>query len=171
MLYPILALGAVLMGPASAAEPVALGGPARALSLPAANLDGEKVVLHDYVGLRAPEPRSAVVLHFYTGSAGAQTLLALGKIARASNDVQVIAVTRDRRGVGAVASEVARKGVTFPVLFDEHGVVFERYAVTDGPLTLVIDADGDIASIGAESDPDALAQGIEEALAGLTADK
>lgn len=49
----------------------------------------------------------------------------------------------DRRADGLAL--VARTGVTFPVAFDENGLVAERYGLGGLPVTLFVDARGMIA--------------------------
>lgn len=151
MLYPILLITAAL-----AVDPrLSIGGPARAFSLPAVNADvatktvgSSSVSLHDLVGLDAPKAQKAVVLHFFELGAGDHVLGGLSKLDQTRDDVVVIGVLSDPRGLSSVTSWVTGKALAFPVVFDEHRIVFERYGVTTSPLTVVVDGQGDVHAIG-----------------------
>lgn len=157
MLYPILALGAALAAPPQPTVPV--GGPALAFSLPAANptvarqiAGGEQVSLHDLTGLGAPHAHDVVIVHFFQRGAGDDVLADLSRLDSANDRVVVLGVMADPRGLSAITSWVAAQSLAFPVLFDEYQVVFDRYGAGSGPLTLVIDAEGQVRAMGQPKD-------------------
>lgn len=153
MLYPILALGAALAAEPAAGVPV--GAAARAFSLPAINTSvaidvagTDDVSLFDFTGLGAPRAQAAVVVHFFEKAAGDEVLAGLSALDVAHNDVQVIGVMSDPRGLSSVSAWVVKQDLAFPVLFDEHRVVFGRYGIKEPPVTLVIDGDGYVHAVG-----------------------
>lgn len=174
MLYPILAFGAALA--ATPLAPVPLGGAARAFSLPAVNADvarsvagDDEVALHEFTGLGAPRAQAAVILHFFERGAGDQVLADLARVDQGHDDVVVIGVMADPRGLSAVTTWVAGQDLSFPVLFDEHRIVFGRYGVQDSPVTLVIDGEGTVQAIGRPMD-DSFGADLDKVLAPLLAD-
>lgn len=169
MLPSFLATCILTVAAASAGEPVALGGPAHAFSLPSLTDPATQIELHDFTGVGAPEPHPAVVVHFFSPRAGDQELDALNAFARKHKDVQVLAVYYDPRGVEAGAERLKGMGLGFPVLADEHGVVFSRYGVDRAPLTLVIDADGRVYAGGQPAEA-SFAADLEQTVGRLLAD-
>lgn len=152
MLYPILLLASAFAGDPTR---VAIGGPARTFALPAVNADlamrttgSATVRLHDLVGPGATRPQKAVILHFFEQGAGDHVTGQLSKLDAERSDLVVVGILSDPRGLSSVSNWVAAKGIGFPVLFDEHGVVFERYGVDKAPLTMLVDADGRVQAIG-----------------------
>ncbi|RME20206.1 MAG: TlpA family protein disulfide reductase [Deltaproteobacteria bacterium] len=147
MLPLLLATGIALAG-----IPVELGAPARAFSLPVLNVDdhaqNNRVSLYDYTGVGAPDPHEAVVLFFFEPGAGDALLPDLDRFARKHDDVAVLGVLSDSRGTNAATSLVRAAAPGFPVLYDQHRVVFRRYDVAEVPLTFIIDADGYVHAAG-----------------------
>jgi len=171
MLYPILALSAAM----AASPPVTIGGPARAFTLPAINeevvrkVDGSaKVSLFDFAGVGAPHPQKAVVVHFFERGAGDDVLSVLSALDRKHDDIMVIGVTTDPGGLAAITTSISQQGLDFPVLFDEYRTVFGRYGIDRAPITLVIDADGDVTAVGRPG-ADAFQADLEQVLAPLLA--
>lgn len=137
MLPLILAVGL-----AQAGEPVSLGGPAWAFALPSIGESGRQLALHDFTGVGAPDPFAGVVVHFFMPGAGDELVDELSAFARDHKDVKVLGIIYDPRGASAAASKVRALRPEFPVLSDEHGIVFSRYGLERAPFTLVVDGDG-----------------------------
>jgi hypothetical protein len=157
MLYPILALGAALA--AAPLPTIPVGGPALAFSLPAANPDvarrvagEERVSLHQFTGVGAPKPQDVVILHFFQRGEGDDVLADLSRLDSGSDRVVVLGVMADPRGLSSVTPWVSAQSLSFPVLYDEYAVVFGRYGAGSGPLTLVIDAEGQVRAVGQPKD-------------------
>ncbi len=171
MLYPILLLGAAL----ASGPRLSIGAPARGFALPAVNADvaiksvgSATVKLHDLVGLDAPRAQKAVVLHFFEVGAGDHVLGGLSRLDQTREDITVIGVLSDVRGLSSVNTWVTGKDLAFPVVFDEHRVVFQRYAVDSSPLTVVVDGQGNVHAIGT-TQGDAFQAELEAVLASIQA--
>ncbi|MCK6502304.1 TlpA family protein disulfide reductase [Myxococcota bacterium] len=171
MLYPILALGAALA--AAPLPTIPVGGPALAFTLPAANPDvarrvagGEQVSLHDFTGVGAPRAQDVVVVHFFQRGAGDDVLADLSRLDGSSDRVLVLGVMADPRGLAAVTPWISAQALSFPVLYDEYAVVFGRYGAGSGPLTLVIDGEGQVRAMGQPTDG-AFSSDLNKLVAGL----
>ncbi len=168
MLPLLLAAGIAIAG-----TPVELGAPARAFSLPALNADStasaDRVSLYDYTGIGAPDPHKAVVVYFFEPGAGDDLLPDLDRFARKHGDVAFVGVLSDSRGTNAALGLVNDSAPSFPVLFDQHRVVFSRYDVTDVPLTFIIDADGYVHAAG-KPRVDSFSRDLDAVLAPLLED-
>ncbi len=136
---------------------VAVGQPALLFVLPAINEDvalevvnRPSVALSDFTGVRAPHQSNAVVLHFFDRDHGGDALTDLNHLQRryANKGVQVIAISTDQGDLGGLSTWVTDARLGFPVLRDNHSVVTSRYGIKDLPMTLVVDANGDIFAIG-----------------------
>ena len=94
--------------------------------------------------------RSAVVLHFFDSKAGAAELKTLNRLQRrySNRGVQVIAISGDRDNKAVQAERVAAMKLDFPVLRDNHRVVIGRYGISELPITMVIEGNGNVFAIG-----------------------
>ena len=149
-----------LLGPlfyASVLAILTVGSPARLFTLPAVNEDvakslinHESVSLGDFIQPGARVPSSAVVLFFFDRGAGGADLLTLNRMARrnAKAKVHILAISADQGEPKAFADWVASQELTFPVLRDAHGIVTARYEVEKLPLTIIVDPNGRMVSIG-----------------------
>ena len=152
---------ALWMGSASLAAPrppsVSPGQPALVFALAAVNeeiatatVNKVQVSLSDFAGVMPGYPRSAVVLHFYDVTRGTADLKVLNRIQRryGSKGVQVLAVAERSRSTQEIDDRIAPLKLSFPVLRDVESLVMGRYGVKDLPLTLVIEANGNVFAIG-----------------------
>lgn len=136
---------------------VGAGETARAFALPAVNEDVAtevvnkvQVSLSDFTGVSAPYARSAVVVHFFDRAGGAADLKALNRLQRrfASRGVQVLAISGDADSKAALAKRVDGLRLEYPVLRDNHRVVIGRYGISELPITLVVEGNGNLFAIG-----------------------
>jgi peroxiredoxin len=134
-----------------------VGSPARLFTLPAVNEDVAKnlinhdsISLGDFIQPGARVPSSAIVLFFFDRGAGGADLVTLNRMARrnAKAKVQFLAISADQGEPKAFAEWVALQGLTFPVLLDTHGIVTARYEIEKLPLTIIVDPNGRMVSIG-----------------------
>ena len=149
-----------LLGPLFCASMLAIltvGSPARLFTLPAVNEDVAKslinhdsVSLGDFIQPGARVPSSVVVLFFFDRGAGGADLVTLNRMARrnAKAKVQFLAISADQGESKAFAEWVALQELTFPVLRDAHGIVTTRYEIEKLPLTIIVDPNGRMVSIG-----------------------
>ena len=109
-----------------------------------------QISLADFTGIMPPQPRKAVVVHFFDKSHGSDTLKALNRLQKrfAGKSVQMLAVCADDGNPTALAEWVESQKLTFPVLRDGHGVVVDRYGITELPVTIVVDEHGRVFAIG-----------------------
>jgi peroxiredoxin len=156
-LVALALVAAVLCARADGLE-LAVGAEAPVFYLPAVNTDVALAAVHkpgvslgDLVGIMPSYPRRAVVLYFFPGQeAGPSALAELEKLQRrfGSRGLQVVAISTGAGGDAEIASLVARRRVSYPVLRDAHGLVTGRYGVTSVPLTLVLDQQGRLYAVG-----------------------
>ncbi len=143
----------------AAPRPLAVGPgqPAFAFALTAVNEDVTtetvnkvQVSLADFVGTIPAQARKAIVLHFFERSGGPEDLKALNRIQRkfANRGVQVVAISGDPDSKAALADRIGSLRLDFPVLRDNHRVVIGRYGITELPVTLVIEGNGNVFAIG-----------------------
>jgi peroxiredoxin len=135
-----------------------VGDPALLFSLPAVNEDAAmhavartSVAISDFTGVMPGFPAKALVLHFLRREGGEAQLAALGRLNKkyASRAVRVVAVLSGGGDIAAVSDWVESQHLEFPVLRDAHDIVIHRYGIRSFPMTFVVDADGDVAAIGA----------------------
>jgi peroxiredoxin len=89
-----------------------------------------------------------------------RTLPAAERLHRRAPDVMFVGIAEDDDPAAARA-EVARHGLTFPVIHDAGNVLAGRFRVTEMPATFVLDRMGRVAWRGGPEQPDgALAQAI-----------
>lgn len=153
---------ALLFASALAATPVPapsviVGQPALAFSLPAINEDAAlravarpSVALSDYTGVGAGFPAQVVVIHFVQ-KAGADTQLeALNRLHKrySNRGARFLAVVVDDSDLATLSGWVEALRLEYPVLRDQHKVVVGRYGLTRYPLTMIVDARGDIDALG-----------------------
>jgi peroxiredoxin len=133
------------------------GEPALAFALSAVNeevatetVNKVQVSLSDFTGMMPPHARKAVVVHFFSQGAGATELKALNRLHRryANRGVQVIAISGDPDSKAALTDRIAALRLDFPVLRDSHRVVIGRYGISELPITLVVEGNGNVFAIG-----------------------
>ena len=83
---------------------------------------------------------------------GAVASVAPDATAFAHRGARFIAIVPDDGELSALSEWVESQRLEFPVLRDAHRVVVDRYGVKQFPLTMVVDATGDIAALGAPKD-------------------
>jgi len=121
-----------------------------------------QVSLSDFAGVMPSFPRAAVVVHFFDATKPASDLKVLNRIQRkyASRGVQVLALAERAPSLGALADQVGALKLDFPVLRDVDQVVMGRYGVSELPLTLVIEGNGNLFAIG-QPQGESMEKGIE----------
>jgi peroxiredoxin len=152
---------ALWLGSLASATPrlpaVSVGQPAMVFALSAVNEDVAtstvnkvQVSLSDFAGVMPAHPRSAVVVHFYDTALGQADLKSLNKVHKRFGDrgVQVLAIAEGANQAQAVSESIARLKLGFPVLRDVEHLVMARYGVSELPLTLVIEGNGNVFAIG-----------------------
>jgi peroxiredoxin len=109
-----------------------------------------QVSLSDFAGIMPGHPRKAVVVHFFDVGRGVSDLAALNRIQRrfGSKGAQVLAVAEGANSSQAIADKIAPLKLSFPVLRDVEHLVMGRYGVTELPLTVVIEGNGNVFAIG-----------------------
>jgi peroxiredoxin len=143
-----LALTGLLASPALAFKRTEVGQPIRDFHLK--TLDGEPFTLSEHLGAKATlvvfwatwNPRSAEAL------ADFQKL----QVERRGEGLKVVAVNVEREGLKAedlarVRDEVARLGITYPVLLDWKLSVYNEYGVVAVPSTLLADGEGRVVEL------------------------
>ena len=147
----------LLLATALAAPPASVGLHALVFTLPAINEDAaeravgrSQVGLSDFVGINPSHASKAVVLHFFDRAHGGDDLDALDRVQKRfrGKDVQVIGISADSSDMGELSNWLEQEKLSFPVLRDNHGIVSSRYGIGTLPLTVVIDAQGYVASVG-----------------------
>jgi peroxiredoxin len=90
------------------------------------------------------------VVHFFDKAGGAADLKALNRLQRrfASRGVQVLAISGDADSKAALAKRVDGLRLEYPVLRDNHRVVVGRYGISELPITLVVERNGNLFAIG-----------------------
>lgn len=134
------------------------GDTALLFSLPALNEDAAmravtkpSVALSDFTGVLPAFPAKAVVVHFFTRSAGAEgQLAALERLQRklGPRGVRIVAIVSDTGDLASLSDWVEGQKLGIPVLRDAQRVVIGRYGVQTFPMTFVIDAQGQVDAIG-----------------------
>ena len=143
----------------AAPQPLAVnpGEYALVFGLPAVNetvavslVNRSQISLADFTGIMPPQPRKAVVVHFFDQTHGRDTLKVLNRLQKrfAGKSVQMLAVCGDDGNPNALTEWVEAQKLTFPVLRDGHRVVIERYGITELPVTVVVDEHGRVFGIG-----------------------
>ena len=136
---------------------VGVGEPALVFGLPALNqsqavaaVKKASVSLSDFVGVMPPNPRQAVVVHFFDRKSGTDILKQLHRLQKRneSKGVQVLGVCSSRAESQKLTEWVESQNLNFPVVHDGHQVVSGRYGVTELPITMVVDAGGRVFAIG-----------------------
>ena len=163
---------ALLMGATALATPrppsVSPGQPALVFALSAVNeevatetVNKVQVSLSDFAGIMPGHPRSAVVVHFFDVARGDVDLKVLNRIQRKYGDkgVQVLAIAEGANAAQTVGDRIAPLKLTFPVLRDVEHLVMGRYGLTELPMTLVVEGNGNIFAIGQPK-----GQGMESAI-------
>ncbi len=137
------------------------GDPALLFSLPAVNEDAAlravsrpHVALSDFTGVLPGFPARVVVLQFVTRQGGEAHLQAINRLHKryATRGARFLAIVVDDGELAALSEWVESQRLDFPVLRDAHRVVADRYGVQRFPLTVVVDAAGDIDAVGAPTD-------------------
>jgi peroxiredoxin len=149
------------MGATALATPrplaVSVGEPALVFALSAVNeevatqtVNKVQVSLSDFAGIMPGHPRRAVVVHFFDVGRGGSDLAALNRIQRrfGSKGAQVLAVAEGANSNQAIADKIGPLKLSFPVLRDVEHLVMGRYGVTELPLTVVIEGNGNVFAIG-----------------------
>ena len=140
---------------------VHVGDAALLFSLPAVNEEAAlravarpSVALSDFTGVLPGFPARVVVVHFVKKSGSEGQLQALNRLHRkyTNRGARFIAIVADDGELATLSAWVEGQRLEFPVLRDAHSVVVDRYGVRQFPLTVVIDATGDIAALGAPKD-------------------
>jgi peroxiredoxin len=143
----------VLLGKALAGAPLMAGEDALAFSLPVINAGGKGVTknqigIGDYAGIDPETPRKAVVVYFFSRATAGTDLEALDRLQKkhGSSGLQVIGICVD--GDPASTAWVGGLNLGFPVLGDPYQIVKGRYGVDATPVTYVVDAGGNVHSVG-----------------------
>jgi peroxiredoxin len=143
----------VLFGKALAATPLMAGEDALLFSLPVINGSAKDVTrnevgIGDYTGPDPTSPRKAVVVYFFTRATAGTDLEGLDRLQKkhGSSGLQVIGICVDADP--ASAAWVGGLDLDFPVVSDQYQIVKGRYGVTATPLTYVVDASGNVHSVG-----------------------
>lgn len=153
----MLALIPLLFGLATNPPDIRVGEAARLFSLPAINeVAAREMVSSNHVSLTdltegADQSRKGVVLFFFTQAKGGKDLNELNRLHKrySKSGIRFLGISADQGDLGALSDWVESAKIEFPILRDNHRVVAERYSVKQLPMTVVIDADGFILSIGA----------------------
>ncbi len=155
-----------------------VGSPARLFTLPAINkeianelIHHEQVALGDFINPGARVPRQGVVLYFFDRARGGDNLPTLNRLAKRSSrqEVQVIGIHSNSGESANMEDWISGLGLVFPVLNDKHSIVSTRYEIQGLPLAVIVDAEGQIVSIGNPTDTE-LESEINAALATLVGD-
>lgn len=170
----MLALIPLLFGLATNPPDIRVGEAARLFSLPAINeAAARKMVSSNHVSLAAltegaDKSKKGVVLFFFTQAKGGKDLKELNRLHKRyeKSGVRFLGISADQGDLGALSDWVESNKIDFPILRDNHRVVSERYSIKQLPMTVVIDATGDILAIGAPTG-DQLAAEIEAELVPL----
>jgi len=109
-----------------------------------------QVSLSDFAGIMPGHPRSAVIVHFCDISRSTTELKVLNRIQRrfAAKGVQVLVIAQGGRSVQQIGDSIAPLKLDFPVLRDVEGLVASRYGISELPLTLVVEGNGNVFAIG-----------------------
>jgi peroxiredoxin len=158
MLAALPLLLALTFGAPRAQQPITVGAPALAFSLPAMNEDAavaivrqRTVTLGEMVGIQPAHPAKGVVIYFFDRPNGGEGLRPMNTLARRyeKDGIRFVAISIDVER--EVADWVDSLKLDFPVLRDNHRIVADRYGVRETPLVVLVDADGMVFSAGAPS--------------------
>ncbi|MDP2308134.1 MAG: redoxin domain-containing protein [Pseudomonadota bacterium] len=151
-----------LIAPATAAPlpgpNVHVGDAALLFSLPALNEEASlravarpTVALSDFTGVLPGFPARVVVIHFVQKSGSEGQLQALNRLHRkyGNRGARFLAIVADGGELATLSAWVEGQRLEFPVLRDAHRVVIDRYGARQFPLTVVVNASGDIEALGA----------------------
>ncbi|MFH1463699.1 MAG: redoxin domain-containing protein [Pseudomonadota bacterium] len=156
MLAALPLLLALFFGAARAQEPITVGAPALAFSLPAINEDAavaivrqRTVILGEMVGIQPAHPAAGVVLYFFDRPGGGEGLRPLNNLAKRykSANLRIIGISTDPDD--GAADWIRALKLDFPVLKDNHHIVADRYSVRETPMVVLVDAQGLVFSAGA----------------------
>lgn len=89
-----------------------------------------------------------------------ETVRTMERVHRARPRVDVLGISVDASAAEA-REEVARLGVTFPVVWDEHGAIVKRLGAHTIPKTIIADGWGVVRFVGGDEDDDALTRIID----------
>ncbi len=152
---------ALLAGALAAAPPLMAGEDAFLFTLPVINgsaKDGTRnqIGLGDYTGPDPMTPKKAVVVYFFSRSSAGSDLQALDRLQKkhGSNGLQVIGISIDSDSTGESAAWLGGLDLDFPVLVDQYQIVKSRYGVDATPVTYVVDANGNLHSVGNPHGPE-----------------
>lgn len=143
------------------APSVHVGDPAPLFSLPAINEEmalravaRPHVALSDYTGVEAGFPAKALVVLFVDRASGEGQLAALNHLHKkyANRGIRFVAIVADQGELASLSAWVESQRLEYPVLRDAFRVVVDRYGVQRFPLTMVVEASGDIVALGAAKD-------------------
>jgi len=136
---------------------VSVGEPAIVFGLPALNqaqavqaVNKASVSLSDFVGVMPGFPKKSVVVHFFSRQRGVDTLKTLHRVQKKNEakGVQVLGVCACSGDTQKQSEWVESQNLNFPVIHDGHSVVTGRYGITELPITMVVDATGNVFAIG-----------------------
>jgi peroxiredoxin len=156
MLAALPLLLALFFGAARAQQPITVGAPALAFSLPAINEEAavaivrqRTVILGEMVGIQPAHPASGVVLYFFNRPNGGEGLRPLNNLAKhyKSANLRIIGISIDPEP--EAADWIRALKLEYPVLKDNHRIVADRYSVRETPMVVLIDAQGLVFSAGA----------------------
>ena len=152
---------ALWMGATALATPrppsVAPGKPALVFALSAINeeratetVNKVQVSLSDFSGVMPGHPRKAVAIHFFDVARGTEELKALHRVQRryGSDGVQVLAIAEGANTTQSVSERINAMNLSFPVLRDVEQLVMGRYGVSELPMTLVVEGNGNLFAVG-----------------------
>ncbi|MDP2315030.1 MAG: TlpA disulfide reductase family protein [Pseudomonadota bacterium] len=140
---------------------VTVGDAALLFSLPAVNEEAAlravarpHVALSDFTGVLPGFPARVVVVQFVNKAGSEAQLQALNRLHRkyANRGARFLAIVADDGELAPLSEWVESQRLEFPVLRDAHRIVVERYGVRQFPLTVVVNAEGDIEALGVPKD-------------------
>jgi peroxiredoxin len=156
-MWSLLLLGRALAAP----PPLMAGEDAFLFTLPVVNGSSKdatrtQVSLGDFTGPDPMSPRKAVIVYFFTRASAGTDLSALDRLQKkhASHGLQVIGISLDGDPTGDTSAWLGGLKLGFPVLSDQYQIVKSRYGVDTTPVTYVVDADGNVHSVGNPHGPD-----------------
>jgi cytochrome c biogenesis protein CcmG, thiol:disulfide interchange protein DsbE len=136
----VVVVGFVMFGKKGMFEPIVAGKVPPAFELP--DLEGNMVSLSSYKG-------KVIFLNFWATwckpcEEEMPSMEYLYKKLQGEN-FEMVAVSIDSKGPGAVQEFVEKYGISFPVLHDRKGKIKELYKTTGVPETFIIDQNGVVA--------------------------
>lgn len=170
----------LLLAGALAADPeetfsITVGGPALIFALPSVNEDSAVelvrkpiVTLNELVGVKPTYPSAGVVLYFFERASGEDTLKALNTVARKhrGDKVRMLGICIDETTHDELHGWIDPLKLDYPILADNFRVVAERYGIREVPTVVVVDAAGNVFSVGAPKGAD-LVSTVESQIGGL----